>query len=212
MADVLPDAGLWRSTSEVEKVYTGHDHGHITINLIESNDAIREKLRLDLNETHRTLIGHFRHEIGHYYWELLIQGFHEHNCAQVFGNHCLDYSEALERYYQEGAPSGWQQHYISAYASMHPWEDFAEMFAFYLDIISVLDTAGNMDMRRSSHDGTLPGMLQAFRLVGLALNEINREMGLLDLVPETITPMIELKLEYIHALVTRAGSARLFSG
>jgi len=212
MADVLPDAGLWRSTSEVEKVYTGHDHGHITINLMESNDAVREKLRLDLNESHRTLIGHFRHEIGHYYWELLVLGRDEDSCAAVFGDHfSCDYPEALERYYLNGAPAGWQDNYVSAYASMHPWEDFAETFAFYLDIVSVLDTAGNLSITRSSHDGSLSGMIKAFRRVGLALNEINREMGLLDLVPEAITPAIEKKLQYIHTLVSSEGNVAAFS-
>lgn len=204
MSDERPDEGLWRSFygGKVKKVYTGHDRGHITINIQEGDEVERERLRVDLNESHRTLIGHFRHEIGHYYWELLVKGKQEAECIAVFGDHNEPpYAEALEAYYRDGARPDWPDYFISAYAAMHPWEDFAETFAFYLDMVSVLDTTLNFGMRRSSHDGSLQGMLEAYRRVGLVVNEVNREMGLLDLVPETPTPAIENKLAFVHRVI-----------
>lgn len=210
MADALPDAGLWRSTSKTEKVYTGHAAGRITINVKEADDVERERLRTDMNESHRTLIGHFRHEIGHYYWDLLVKNRDEAHCVAVFGDHEQPpYSEALERYYESGPPVDWPRHFISAYATMHPWEDFAETFAFYLDLVSVLDTASNLGMRRAAHDGSLTDMLRAFQSVGLAVNELNRDMGLVDLVPEVVTPAILGKLEYVHGVVVKAAGRPL---
>lgn len=205
MADALPDAGLWRSTGGGEKVYTGHANGHITINLMEADDVERERLRVDMNESHRTLIGHFRHEIGHYYWDLLIKGQDEPRSREIFGDHdSPTYAEALERYYEEGPAPDWQQRHVSAYATMHPWEDFAETFAAYQDIVAVLDTTDDLGMRRGEHDGSIAGMVLAYQQVGLALNELNREMGLLDVVPVVITPEIQVKLEYVHQVVTRS--------
>ncbi len=76
-ADVIPKNNLWRSGSNSEKVYTGHDNGRITINIREADDVEREKLRVEMDEAQRTLIGHFRHEIGHYYWDMLVKGQRE---------------------------------------------------------------------------------------------------------------------------------------
>ncbi|HHW78976.1 MAG TPA: hypothetical protein GX399_18405 [Xanthomonadaceae bacterium] len=208
MADALPDAGLWRGTGKGEKVYTGHAEGHITINIKETDAVERERLRTDLNESHRTLIGHFRHEIGHYYWEVLVRGRDEARCRPVFGDHDHpSYAEALERYYEQGAPADWRSNFISAYATMHPWEDFAETFAFYLDIASVQDTALHFGLGGGGYTDNLDDMLRSFSWVGLVVNEINRDMGLIDLVPEIITPAIRNKLDYLHALV-RGGRRR----
>ncbi|SFI15344.1 zinc-binding metallopeptidase family protein [Modicisalibacter xianhensis] len=202
MADAMPDAGLWRTTAGTDKVYTGHAEGHITINVKEADDVERERLRIDMNESHRTLIGHFRHEIGHYYWDVLVKGRDEENSRRLFGDHDNPtYSEALERYYDQGPPENWQERFVSAYATMHPWEDFAETFAFYLDIVSVIDTARNLGLSRVEHDDRLSSVLSAFQQVGLAVNELNRDMGLTDLVPEVITPAIRDKLEYIHGVI-----------
>jgi hypothetical protein len=125
-----------------QRVLTGHDHGVITINAAEADDPFREKIRVEMGEPYRTLLGHFRHEIGHYYWDRLVQStpwlerFHSE-----FGDESADYSEALQRHYDAGPPADWSSHFISAYASMHPWEDWAETFAHYLHIVDTLDTA-----------------------------------------------------------------------
>ncbi|WP_404342872.1 putative zinc-binding peptidase [Vreelandella aquamarina] len=208
MADALPDQGLWRSTASQEKVYTGHANGHITINVKEADDVERERLRVDMNESHRTLIGHFRHEVGHYYWDLLVKDQDEAASCRVFGDHNNPtYSDALEQYYQQGAPADWPTRFISAYASMHPWEDFAETFAFYLDMVAVLDTALHMGLSRAEYDGTLDSMLRAFHQVGMAVNELNRDMGLLDLAPGVIAPAVREKLAYLHQLIQNASAS-----
>ena len=55
------------------KVLTGHDNGLITIALVEADDAERERRRTQMNEPYRSLLGHFRHEVGHYFWDVLIR-------------------------------------------------------------------------------------------------------------------------------------------
>jgi hypothetical protein len=203
-ADVIPAGDFWRSVGKGEKVYTGHANGRITINIREADEVEREKLRLDMGEAQRTLIGHFRHEIGHYYWDMLVKGKREAECIAVFGDHnSPTYAEALDRHYKEGPPAGWQQQYISAYATMHPWEDFAETWATYLDMAGLMDTAyhngfgGYGDMINADFDG----VAKRYQQLGVALNEVNRTMGLLDLVPEVFVPPVVEKLRFIHQLV-----------
>lgn len=200
--DQTPARGRLRATQTAEKVYTGHDCGKITINIREADDAEREALRVDLGEAHRTLIGHFRHEIAHYYWDLLVQGICEDRFRQIYGDERdPTYEEALKRHYANGAPAGWESSYISAYATMHPWEDWAETFALYLDMVSVLETTANVGLTKPVDRTDLQQMLAVFAQVGVVANELNRTMGLLDLVPEVITPAVEQKLEFVHRIV-----------
>src|SRR6202012_1263794 len=63
------------------------------------------------------------------------------------GDDSRDYQSALEQHYRDGPPPDWQEHYVSAYASVHPWEDFAETWAHYLHIVDTLEMAGNFGMR-----------------------------------------------------------------
>ena len=203
-ADTSDDGNMWRPMGEHEQVYTGHQDGKITINLREAEDAEREKLRVSLGEAHRTIIGHFRHEIAHYYWEMLIQGKKEEAFNDVFGDfQTPTYSQALERHYKEGPPPDWQESFISAYATMHPWEDFAETFAKYLAIVSVLDTAKHNFLKDAVDPikAEMTGMIQSYQSLGLVLNEMNREMGLIDLMPEILHPPVVEKLYFIHQLV-----------
>lgn len=207
-ADLIRSRSAWRTLGPVEQVYTGHAGGRITINLDEADDAEREKRRINMNEAHRTLVGHFRHEIAHYYWELLVAGQCEDAFRALFGDHEEPgYREALERHYDQGPPADWDRCYISAYASMHPWEDFAETFAVYLDMTAVLDTAGHWGMTDvTPPTEELDPMLTAYAQLGLALNEINREMGLLDVVPEVFIQPVKRKLAFIHALIGDAAT------
>ena len=91
---------------------------------------------------------------------------------------------------------------------MHPWEDFAETWAAYLDMISALDTAahhmgfGGHDRCRARRDRADDPAIQQ---LGVGLNEINRSMGLLDVVPEVFVPPVVEKLRFVHELV-RQGS------
>lgn len=88
-------------------VLTGHEDGVITLNVEEAEDLEREKRRELLGESYRTLVGHFRHEIAHYYWDRFfigrtdgdvgMQGFRE-----GFGDERDDYNLALQRHYTAG--------------------------------------------------------------------------------------------------------------
>ncbi|MFO0789083.1 MAG: putative zinc-binding metallopeptidase [Pirellulales bacterium] len=206
-ADIEHPGNEWRNAGPAEIVYTGHADGKITINIREADDAMRESLRVKFHEAHRTLIGHYHHEIGHYYWQLLVQGKREREFIQAFGDHNNPpYQDAMNAYYQKGPREGWPGNFISAYASSHPWEDFAETFALYLDMISVLDTATHLfkSMRTNFHTKSVRALVERFQEVGILVNEFNRTVGLLDLVPEVIVPPVVSKLEFIHALIKRA--------
>lgn len=207
-ADVIPSGAVYRTMGKGERVFTGHANGKITINIKEADDAIREKLRVDLGEAQRTLVGHFRHEIGHYFWELLVPGRHMTGFKDLFGDHeNPTYQKALKRHYKHGAPDDWRVSFISAYATMHPWEDWAECFAFYLDMASVLETASNVGLVSQTDWRDFETMLDRFCSLGVVVNEINRTMGLTDLVPAVVTPPVKAKLRMIHKVVRRAPKA-----
>ncbi|CAM3631230.1 putative zinc-binding metallopeptidase [Pontibacter korlensis] len=206
--DVDPSSLSWMGIGEGEKVYTGHANGKITINIKEADSVEREKLRVQMNETQRTLIGHFRHEIGHYYWQLLVQGKDEEAYKKIFGDHeNPSYSDALDQYYKNGPKENWQKSYISAYATMHPWEDFAETWGTYLDMVAVLDTADNAELLQTPGDdlenAQLDEMLQRYTDLSLKVNEVNRALGLPDLLPETFSETVADKLRYIHRLIKK---------
>jgi hypothetical protein len=206
-ADIQRPNNEWRNAGATEIVYTGHADGKITINLREADDATREALRVKFHEAHRTLIGHFHHEIGHYYWQMLVQRRREAECIKVFGDHIAPpYQDAMAAYYQNGPRAGWQSSFISAYASSHPWEDFAETFALYLDMVSVLDTATHLfkSVRANYRARSVATLVERFGEVGVLVNEFNRTVGLLDLVPDVVVPPVAAKLEFIHSLVKRA--------
>jgi hypothetical protein len=201
--DVVTKSRWWWAMGKEERVFTGHAGGKITINIREADHVEREKARIAFEESHRTIIGHFRHEIGHYYWEMLVPGQCEAAFIDLFGDHNLLYTEAMQTHYNNGPPEGWRRNYISAYATMHPWEDFAETFATYLDIVSVLDTAMNMGIGDGLNPCTadIEEMLKRYSQLGVVLNEMNRAMGLIDLAPDILAGPIENKLAFIHHLL-----------
>lgn len=208
-----PESGLAFDllSSRSQPVTTGHDHGIITLDLAESDDAYRARLRLDLEEPYRTVLGHFRHEIGHYYQMLLVDDTRLPACRELFGDERSDYQHALEKHYREGAPDDWQEHYISKYATMHPWEDFAETFAHFLHICATMDTAHQCGLWPPS----LPSQFDSFcDMVSLAwiplstaLNQINRSMGKNDLYPFVLPPPVLDKLQYVADLVPAVEAA-----
>ncbi len=206
-ADPELSGNQWQRMGEHEQVYTGHQDGKITINLREAEDVEREKLRVSFGEAHRTIVGHFRHEIAHYYWDLLIRNKQEQAFIGLFGDYQNPtYAQALERHYREGPPPDWQARYISAYATMHPWEDFAETFAKYLAMVSVLDTARHSGLG-DGIDPTIADMtemIKSYQHLGLVMNEMNRAMGLIDLMPEILVPPVVEKLHFVHRLIREA--------
>ncbi|WP_437230597.1 zinc-binding metallopeptidase family protein [Planctomicrobium sp. SH661] len=187
-------------------VLTGHDQGKITINIREADDVEREKARVSFHEPQRTLVGHFRHELGHYYWDVLVAGKCEDEFRALFGDErSPDYATALNNYYQTGPKPDWQGSYISAYATMHPWEDFAETFGTYLDMLCILDTAKNMTGNQLRAQECTQ-MLYDYQQVGILANELNREMGLKDLVPEVFGADVARKICFVHRLAGNAGA------
>ena len=209
-------------------VTTGHDEGLITIDLAESDDARREARRQQLAEPYRTILGHFRHEIGHYYWPILIERTGELGAARaLFGDETLDYGEALERHYAAGPPADWDERHVSAYATMHPWEDWAETFAHYLHIRDTLQTAGafgvvvagpseSPDLSLTAAPEAEPGrrpfeaLLDDWLPLTYALNAVNRSMGSGDLYPFTLAPAVIDKLSFVHDRVLSAAEGRSF--
>jgi hypothetical protein len=206
--DIIPDR-RYRNISCGQKVYTGHDNGAITINIQEADDIERETLRVNMHEAHRSLLGHFRHEFGHYMWDVLIKGRREPDFIAIFGDHQNPpYDLALKNYYQTGPKPDWLMNYVSAYATMHPWEDFAETFAVYLDMASALDTAANRGLIPNVNFGDVDAMIEKYKGVGIALNEMNRSIGLLDYLPEVFAPPIHQKLKFIHGMRSYGAAAQ----
>ena len=200
-----------------EKVRTGHDDGVITINLAEADDAFREKMRVQLGEPYRTVLGHFRHEIGHYYWARLVDGTPWlPRSREAFGDERADYAAALGRHYSAGAPPDWPSRFVSAYASAHPWEDWAETFAHYLHVVDTLETARAHDVRVRPAPAPAGGpavsarrvdlddfddLMSAFVPLTVTLNELNRSMGLHDPYPFVLSSAALDKLRLVHEVV-----------
>jgi hypothetical protein len=200
-------------SSRKEQVFTGHDNGIITLNLAEGDDVHREQLRISMGEPYRTLLGHFRHEIGHYYFFVLVgTGPKRGDFEALFGDPDLDYQAALDKHYSEGAPVGWENDYVSSYATMHPAEDWAETFAHYLHIRDTVDTAASFGFAPAGAalDRNLPGEAGFDRLIELwlplswALNMINRSMGHKDLYPFVLPPKVLQKMKLVHGAVEQA--------
>jgi hypothetical protein len=199
--------------------FTGHEDGLITLNLIEADDAQRERIRRQMGEPYRTLVGHFRHEIGHYVWSRLIEfGPDLIPFRNLFGDERADYQAALQSHYATPPAAGWEDHYVSAYATMHPWEDFAETFAHHSHIVDTLATIGGFGTRLDPMPAAAPGTPDSVidfdpysadtaTLTGrwipfaFAINEINRSMGQPDLYPFRLSPGVVLKLDFINRLV-----------
>ncbi|ULQ51927.1 zinc-binding metallopeptidase family protein [Flavihumibacter fluvii] len=209
-------------SAEKKHVFTGHDNGLITINIAEADDIAREMARKQMDEVYRTLLGHFRHEVGHYYWDRLIANtVHLNEFRNLFGNEQWDYAEAQKKYYADGAPANWNSNYISAYATMHPWEDWAETWAHYLHIIDTLETAYYFGLsvhpinqateKLQTGQITDPYYIDNFdKIIELwlpltfAMNSLNRSMGLKDSYPFMINPAVITKMTYIHKVVREA--------
>jgi len=194
---------------KIKAVLTGHASGLITLNLAEGDDATREARRNAMGEPFRTLVGHMRHEIAHYYWDVLVGGTeNESTFRNLFGDERASYKDTLNHYYANGPLPGWELSHVSAYASAHPWEDFAETFAHWLHMVDGLETAWAYDIAPGSSmrfdPYTAPGaqsVIDAWVPVTIAINAVNRSLGQPDLYPFVLsTPVID-KLQFIHTLI-----------
>jgi hypothetical protein len=202
--DIKADQGSTR-------VLTGHADGLITLNLGEADAVKRERIREQLKERYRTLLGHFRHEVGHYYWEVLIRDTPALGpYRELFGDEREDYAKALERHYSKGQPPGYDQNFITPYAASHPWEDWAETFAHYLHMRDTLETAqhfgfASLPAGRMSMVSDSDALLTEWTELTIALNALNRSMGLPDAYPFAISPKVWEKITFV-AQTIRAGA------
>jgi hypothetical protein len=206
---------------EQTPIPTGHAGGRITINLAEADDIARTRAREQMQERYRTVLGHFRHEIGHYYWELLIQNSDSlDSFRECFGDERSDYQQALADYYQSGPPDSWEKMFISAYAASHPWEDWAESWAHYLLMFDALETASQFGFSVEDHKLQAPAeplfmnagqqcarlqdfdlMFEQWTRLSIAINAMNRSMGMRDAYPFAPSMVVRNKLRFIHKLI-----------
>ncbi len=203
-----------------EKVVTGHEDGLVTINVAEADAPFREYVRQKMQETYRTLLGHFRHESGHYYWARLIDGTPELDAFRaLFGDERAGYAEAGRHHYDHGPPEDWRANFVSGYASMHPWEDWAETWAHYLHMVDTLETARSygLALRPAPQDGARVASVVVRRLafddfddlvtawipLTLALNSLNRSMGLDDAYAFVISDAAIAKQRFVHETIER---------
>lgn len=202
-----------------QTVLTGHDDGLVTLNIAEADDAQREKRRLALGEPYRTLLGHFRHEIGHYYWDrLILPGARLEDFRVLFGDERRDYNEALQVHYSAGAPANWQDSFITAYATAHPWEDWAETWAHYLHMSDAIEVAAScgLSMRPGRRNEpaleTAPAaaqsgfeaLMDAWFPLTYVVNNLNRGLGLPDGYPFVLSPSAVEKLRFVHDTIALA--------
>jgi hypothetical protein len=209
---------LAQAPNSATRVLTGHDDGIITLNISEADDAEREKMRLSMKEPYRTILGHFRHEVGHYYWDRLISGTkYLEPFRALFGDERPDYLQALATYYATGARSNWQEQFVSVYATAHPWEDWAETWAHYLHIQDTLEVAldfGLIDERlqlepREQTESSwfaprqkkFEEVIEAWARLTIALNSINRSMGLRDIYPFVLSRAVVEKIRFVAEVI-----------
>ncbi|MFG5118971.1 putative zinc-binding metallopeptidase [Methylorubrum sp. POS3] len=205
-------------------VMTGHLDGLITLSIAEADDVERERRRKLFGEFYRTLLGHFRHEIGHYFWNLLVRFDASLPLFRaLFGDESVDYGLSLQRYHANGPTPRWEESFVSAYATAHPWEDFAETFAHYLHIVDTLETANAFEIRvrpklRNGGDGAsavtvdfdpyetpdFQRVIEAWMPLTYAVNSLNRSMGQPPLYPFTLTPAVIAKLAFVHERIYAA--------
>jgi len=208
-----------QSGGDRQRVLTGHDNGLITINIAEADDVYREQQRVMQHEPLRTLLGHFRHEIGHYYWDRLIASSPAlERFRAVFGDERAEYGAALDKHYKPGPPEDWNGSFISSYASCHPWEDWAETWAHYLHMADSLESASaaGLTLKPIRPDEpqlkpfeapvhpdpqSLRPMLRSWVSLSYVLNNLSRGLGLPDSYPFILTETISDKLQFIHDTV-----------
>jgi hypothetical protein len=205
-------------------VMTGHAAGLITLNVAEADDAERVRRRVEMHEPYRTLLGHFRHESGHYYWDRLIdEGGRVEGFRAVFGDERQDYAKSLQDHYARGGTlPDWQERYVSEYATAHPWEDWAETWAHYLHMVDLLETAASYNMKL-----TVPGqelevedvvnpletghpdfdtLVEQWVPLTLLVNSLNRSLGQEDAYPFALSPGALEKLRYVHDVICHTRS------
>jgi hypothetical protein len=221
-----PESGLvfdfLSDDAEPTPVMTGHLNGVISINVAEADDAERERRRVALHEPYRTLLGHLRHESGHYYWDRLLAARDRlARFRELFGDEQRDYGQALQAHYEAGPPGDWPERFVTAYASAHPWEDWAETWAHYLHMTDTLETAAACGLKlkplRTGEPrlddvppsagrvgGRFDRLIDSWFAITYVLNNLNRGMGLPDAYPFVLSAAAIEKLRFVHDTIDDA--------
>lgn len=200
-------------------VMTGHAGGTVTINIAEADDVEREATRVAFGEPVRSLLGHLRHEFGHYLQQRWITGPAAEACRAVFGDEREDYAAALARYHAEGPPADWQQRFVTAYASAHPFEDWAETCAHVLLVSDAVQTAESWGLRldgpvararpKSSRSQPMDRVvIEHWLPVAQFLNAMNRSLGLRDSYPYLMPDAVLQKMALVQRLLADAARRR----
>jgi hypothetical protein len=207
LADARVDTGAVDPPAQ-DAVTIGHDQGRLTMNVVEADDAHREAMRKRLNEPYRTMLGHLRHEIGHYYWYRLVEDTALiDRFRALFGDERADYAAALASHYAKTSSDGWQESFVSFYASAHPWEDFAETWAHYVHLVDTLETAHDARLALAGRALAAPlplggrsfeAMLADWLPLTVVLNQLNRSMGMRDAYPFALRSRVVEKLAFVH--------------
>ena len=203
-----------------DAVKTGHDNGLITLNIQEANAAHREFIKEQLHERYRTLLGHFRHEVGHFYWDALIKPNQDilNEFRSIFGDDTEDYGQALQNHYKNGAPANWRDSYISSYATMHAWEDWAESWAHYMHMMDMLETSYSFgieidpELKKVTsldvscdfdpYEGAdIEKIIKHYLPLTYVVNSLNRSMGHQDAYPFIVSEPVIKKFKFIHKVV-----------
>ncbi len=209
-------AFVWALPNQTQPVFSGHQNGSITLNLNEANDAHREATRLSFGEPQRTVLGHLRHELSHFFFQRFVDGWPEiAGFRELFGDERADYNAALQQHYNQGPAADWQQRFVSAYASSHPWEDWAETCAHYLLMVEAVDTAAAWGLQLSLPEGiqvqpdlgaaTAPVqrmVVDHWLPVARFLNAMSRSLGLADSYPYLVPPPVVGKLRFVQHILT----------
>ncbi|MET0312103.1 MAG: putative zinc-binding peptidase [Burkholderiaceae bacterium] len=222
----MPDGPVFEFLADLPggpAVMTGHRGGVITLNVSEADDDERARRRIALHEPYRTLLGHLRHESGHYYWDRLIRdGGRTDAFREIFGDESLDYGQALQAHYaNQHQPPAWQEDYVTAYAAAHPWEDWAETWAHYLHMVDLLETAAAYSTRVVVPGSEIPPpakvidpfagrftdfdeIVRQWVPVTLLVNSLNRSLGQNDAYPFALTAGSLRKLRSVHEVIREA--------
>jgi hypothetical protein len=215
---------LLRGAPHGPQILTGHEEGLITLDVEEADDAKREQVRSAMHEPYRTLLGHFRHEVGHYYWNRLVRDTQWLQPFRFrFGDERFDYASALQQHYNNGPLADWPQSFVSAYASVHPWEDWAETWAHYLHMVDSVDTALSFGLRgdalltdmapfgpealdvvEAPDAAPFLALVNAWLGLSTLMNELARGMGQQDFYPFVLSRPAVAKLHFVHRVVGEA--------
>ena len=171
-----------------------------------------------MHEPYRTLLGHMRHEVGHYYWERLIA--RHAACSAPFRASVRRRARRLRRGAAGALPERPARPTGSRGSSAptrraHPWEDWAETWAHYLHMVDTLETAAacgvSIKPRRrdepalarvpaaaGSPDAAFDRLMASWFPLTYVLNNLNRGLGVPDAYPFVLSrPAIE-KLRFVH--------------